>query len=106
MPHPESSDELRRIRESLGTGGEPNGSSERWRPLKAAWKGYFMAALPDTPNSAQTIEARRAFYAGAVSTLDILLSGANGKYRNGSSSVQVLIHECEEFQKRMEKGEC
>lgn len=71
--------------------------------IEAEWTGYRMAAVPDKAGAVQLQESRRAFYAGAVAMLTLMVESAR-RNEDVHELISKLDTEIRDFGERVKKG--
>lgn len=74
--------------------------------VREAWESYALSVLPKDAPRVQFTECRRAFYAGAHSTLQrfIEVGGDEVNEDDGAAHLENLTNECWAFQRDVAEG--
>ena len=80
-------------------------SKPRIRFIGEGWERYARDVMPADAQKVQRIETRRAFYAGAIQALGVVLRIAALPEAEGVALLQDMHLEVTEFSERADKGE-
>lgn len=66
--------------------------------IEQKWKDYRFSVIPLDAPQVQTIESRRAYYAGAAAVIKMALHLAGQSQQQAAKQMHELRKECERFQ--------
>lgn len=72
--------------------------------IEQKWKDYRFAVIPFNAPANQTIESRRAYYAGAAAVVKMALHFTGQTQKEAVKNMDLLRQECERFQAEVAAG--
>lgn len=72
--------------------------------IEQKWKDYRFAVVPLDAPEVQTIESKRAYYAGAAAVIKMALHFTGQTQAEAQRNMQKLRQECERFQAEVVAG--